>query len=64
MTYGIIAICPYVSVFLIFALELVLSCCGYQGGVIFRLSLGRWGTLGRWGGKNSGWIRGRGVVIF
>ena len=47
MTYGLIAICPYVSVFLISALELFLSCCGYQGGVVFRLSLGRRG-LGSW----------------
>ena len=38
MTYGLIAICPYVSVLLLSALELFLSCCGYQGGVVFRFS--------------------------
>ena len=64
MTYELIAICPYVYNLLIFDLELFLSCFGYQWGVVFRLSLGRWGTLGRWGGENSGWIRGRVIVIF
>ena len=32
MTYGLIAICPYVSVLLSSDLELFLSCCSYQGG--------------------------------
>jgi hypothetical protein len=64
MTYGLIAICPYILVVLILALELFLSCCGYQLGVVFRLSLGRWGGPRALGGENSGWIRGRVVVIF
>ena len=35
MTYELIAICPYIYNLLIFALEWVLSCCGYQVVVIW-----------------------------
>ena len=37
---------------------------GIRGASFFVCHWGGGAVLGRWGGENSGWIRGRGVVIF